>query len=116
MLDGINSFNLGTRAADHAGITQAQMLAADDADGTVYKAALVELLVAADRASAEKKMIIELISDVIAGYRGHYWFAVWVDFTRGSTGTVRRRTDRGAEATEQPDKEADSRYTRWRRR
>jgi hypothetical protein len=61
MLNGRNSFNLGTRAANHAGITHAQMLAADDTDGTVYKAALVELLVAADCASAEKTMDIELI-------------------------------------------------------
>jgi hypothetical protein len=76
MLNGMNSFNLGTRAANHAGITHAQMQAADDTDDTVYKAAVVELLVAADRASAENKMIIELISDVIAGYRGHHWFAV----------------------------------------
>ena len=60
MLNGMNFSNLGTRAADHAGITHAQMLAADDQDPTVYKAALVELLVAADRASAEKKMVIEL--------------------------------------------------------
>jgi hypothetical protein len=49
------------------------------------------------------------VSDVIAGHRGHHWFAVWVDFTRGSTGRVRSRTDRGAEATEQPDREAGSR-------
>ena len=56
----MNSFNLGTRAANHAGITHAQMQAADDPDDTVYKAAVVELLVAADRASAEKKMDIEL--------------------------------------------------------
>ena len=60
MLNGMNSFNLGTRAANHAGITHAQMQAADDTDDTVYKAAVVELLVAADRASAEKKMDIEL--------------------------------------------------------
>jgi len=56
------------------------------------------------------------VSDVIAGYRGHHWFAVCVDFTRGSTGGVRSRTDRGAEATEQPDQEANSRPTRRRRR
>ena len=60
MLNGMNPFNLGMRAADHAGITPVQMQAADDPDPTVYKAALVELLVAADRASAEKKMVIEL--------------------------------------------------------
>ena len=60
MLNGMNSFNLGTRAANHAGITHAQMQAADDTDDTVYKVAVVELLVAADRASAEKKMDIEL--------------------------------------------------------
>ena len=60
MLNGMNPFNLGTRAAGHAGITPVQMQAADDPDPTVYKAALVELLVAADRASAEKKMVIEL--------------------------------------------------------
>ena len=60
MLNGMNFSNLGTRAADHAGITPVQMQAADDPDPTVYKAALVELLVAADRASAEKKMVIEL--------------------------------------------------------
>ena len=60
MLNGMNPFNLGMRAADHAGITLVQMQAADDPDPTVYKAALVELLVAADRASAEKKMVIEL--------------------------------------------------------
>ena len=56
MLNGMNPFNLGMRAADHAGITPVQMQAADDPDPTVYKAALVELLVAAERASAEKKM------------------------------------------------------------
>ena len=56
------------------------------------------------------------VSDVIAGYRGHHWFAVWVDFTRGSTGRVRSRTDRGAEPTEQPDREADSRHSRRTRR
>ena len=56
------------------------------------------------------------VSDVIAGYRGHHWFAVWVDFTRGSTGRVRSRTDRGAEPTEQPDREADSRRSRRTRR
>ena len=61
MLNGMNSFNLGTRAANHAGITHAQMQAADDTDDTVYKAAVVELLVAADRAFAEKKMDIELM-------------------------------------------------------
>jgi hypothetical protein len=57
------------------------------------------------------------VSDVIAGYRGHHWFAVWVDFTRGSTGRVRSRTDRGAEPTEQPEREADSRGARrtWRK-
>ena len=51
MLNGMNPFNLGMRAADHAGITPVQMQAADDPDPTVYKAALVELLVAADRSS-----------------------------------------------------------------
>jgi hypothetical protein len=56
------------------------------------------------------------VSDVIVGYRGHHWFAVWVDFARGSTGRVRSRTDRGAEATEQPDREADSRHSRRTRR
>jgi hypothetical protein len=42
--------------------------------------------------------------------------SVWVDFTRGSTGKMRSRTDRGAEATEQPDREADSRRSRRARR
>jgi hypothetical protein len=56
------------------------------------------------------------VSDVIAGYRGHHWFAVWVDFTWGSTGRVRSRTDRGEETTEQPDREADDRHSRRTRR
>jgi hypothetical protein len=38
------------------------------------------------------------VSDVIAGYRGHHWFAVWVDFTRGNTGKVRSRTHPGCGA------------------
>ena len=33
MLDGMNSFNLGTRAADHAGITPVQMQAAESGKG-----------------------------------------------------------------------------------
>jgi hypothetical protein len=36
MLNGMNFFDLGTCAANHAGITHAQMLAADDQDGTIY--------------------------------------------------------------------------------
>jgi hypothetical protein len=53
------------------------------------------------------------VSDVIVGYRGHHWFAVWVDFMRGSTGRVRSRTDRGAEPAEQPDRDSHrSRRTR----
>ena len=59
-LKGMNSFNLGMGAADHAGITQAQILATDNPDGTTYKTALVELLVAVDCVSVGKKMSIEL--------------------------------------------------------
>jgi phage-related tail fiber protein len=142
MLNGMNSFNLGTRAANHAGITHAQMLAADNTDGTIYKAALVELLVAADRSSAEKKMNIDLIrrkgdiataqkmdhhhnadhkerqayKDMMKSARAEF-VGKWVPGAgKGHGGLPKESSGLPAHITEQPDREADSHRSRRTRR